>query len=51
MAIIASALGVLSVLVGLFGAFYLDAPPGPSIVVVATALFLLSYFLPDRNRV
>lgn len=50
MALIASALGIFSVLVGLFAAFYLDTPAGPSIVVVATTLFLLSYFLPDRHR-
>jgi zinc transport system permease protein len=50
MAILASVIGALSVLAGLLGAFALDTPPGPSIVVVATTLFLVSFFLPERHR-
>lgn len=43
MAIIASVLGLLAVLVGMGGAYFLDTPLGPSIVVCTTLIFLLSY--------
>lgn len=39
--IIGAGLGLLSCVVGLTGAFYLDVPPGPSIVVLALALFVI----------
>ncbi len=42
MAVLASALGVVAVLLGLVGSLKLDTPPGPSIVVAALILFLLS---------
>ncbi len=41
----ASLTGVISVLLGLVSAFYFDVPVGPSIVVVATLIFLCLYFL------
>jgi zinc transport system permease protein len=42
MAVLASALGVVAVLLGLVGSLKLDTPSGPSIVVAALILFLLS---------
>lgn len=41
MALTASGLGVLSVLLGLFGAFYMDTPVGPTIVVFAALIFFI----------
>ncbi len=42
MAIMASIIGALAVVAGLFGSLEFDTPSGPSIVVAALALFLLS---------
>ncbi len=42
MAILAALIGVASVLAGLFGSLKLDTPSGPSIVVAALILFILS---------
>ena len=42
MALLAAAIGGLSVLAGLFGSLAWDTPSGPSIVVAATLLFALS---------
>ena len=39
MAAIASSLGVLAVVLGLLLSFLIDAPPGPTIVVIATLVF------------
>lgn len=50
MAISASGIGVGSILFGLLGAFYLDTPVGPSIVVVATIFFLLLTFFPSTQK-
>ncbi|PCJ24307.1 MAG: hypothetical protein COA96_09910 [SAR86 cluster bacterium] len=44
MAIKASGIGVLSVVLGLGCAFYFDVPVGPTIVIVATLIFLALYF-------
>ena len=45
-------LGLLSVLAGLYLSFHLDLPSGPSIVVVATGLFLVAMVLsPSRGIV
>lgn len=44
MSIKASVIGLVSVLLGLVSAFYLDVPVGPSIVVIATLIFLGIYF-------
>ena len=43
MAFIAAGTGVASGVVGLFGSLWLDIPSGPSIVVAAMLLFLLSF--------
>jgi len=43
MAVLASIIGCLSVLAGLFAAFQADTPVGPSIVVAATLIFLSLY--------
>ncbi len=42
MAVIASAIGVMSVIAGLWGSLEFDTPSGPSIVVAAFAIFILS---------
>jgi zinc transport system permease protein len=42
MAILAAVIGATAVIVGLFGSLEWDTPSGPSIVVAALALFLLS---------
>lgn len=42
MAVIASFIGALSVIAGLYGSLYYDTPSGPSIVVAALVLFLVS---------
>ena len=43
MAVIAAGIGVLAVIAGLFGSLQFDTPSGPSIVVAAFAIFLLSH--------
>ncbi|NVL46877.1 hypothetical protein F2S75_14840, partial [Pseudomonas syringae pv. actinidiae] len=48
MALGASVLGVIAVCVGLSLSWFKDTPAGPSIVVSAAALFLLSFVLPKR---
>ncbi len=50
MAIGASLLGMLAVGAGLSLSWYQDTPAGPSIVVSAAGLFLLSFVLPRRGR-
>lgn len=42
MAVLASLVGAASVIAGLFGSFRFDTPSGPSIVVAALVLFLVS---------
>ncbi|MFH7572423.1 metal ABC transporter permease, partial [Pseudomonas syringae group genomosp. 7] len=46
MALGACLLGVIAVCVGLSFSLFKDTPSGPSIVVSASALFLLSFVLP-----
>lgn len=46
MALIASLLGALAVVGGLFGSLNFDTPSGPSIVVAALGLFVLSILVP-----
>lgn len=46
MALLASLIGSLSVMGGLFAAFAADTPVGPSIVVTAASIFLIFYWLP-----
>jgi zinc transport system permease protein len=48
MAILGSVIGCLAVVGGLYGSFTWDTPAGPSIVVAACGLFLLSFLLPKR---
>ncbi len=43
MALISAGIGALSVIGGLFGSLRWDTPSGPSIVVAATILFLISF--------
>jgi len=50
MAVIASVIGALAVAGGLFGSLTYDTPSGPSIVVAALGLFLVSIMLPARLR-
>lgn len=42
MAVLATLVGAVAVIVGLLGSLLLDTPAGPSIVSAATLLFLLS---------
>ncbi|HYQ38249.1 MAG TPA: metal ABC transporter permease, partial [Pseudomonas sp.] len=44
----ASAIGLLAVCAGLALSWHQDTPAGPSIVVSAAGLFLLSFLLPRR---
>lgn len=44
MAVIASLIGVISVIFGLLASFNLDTPSGPSIVVVALIMFCVGFF-------
>lgn len=50
MALFASAIGALAVGGGLYGSFTWDTPAGPSIVVAACLLFVLTGLLPVSNR-
>jgi zinc transport system permease protein len=50
MAVIAALLGAGAVVGGLYGSLGYDTPSGPSIVVAALALFLLSFTVPAGNR-
>ena len=43
MAVIASLIGVLAVLLGIFGSMQFDTPSGPSIVTAASLLFLILF--------
>jgi len=49
MALGASLLGILAVCGGLALSWFKDTPAGPSIVVAAAGLFLLSFVLPRRG--
>ena len=50
MAIIASVIGIVSGVLGLFGSLWLDTPSGPSIVVAAMLLFLASFAVQPLAR-
>ena len=50
MAVIASVLGALGVVGGLYGSLPYDTPSGPSIVVASLVLFLVSLLVPQRLR-
>ncbi|MFK5979475.1 MAG: metal ABC transporter permease [Rhizobiaceae bacterium] len=45
MAVAASLIGVISVCGGLFSSYEFDTPPGPSIVVAALGLFIISHLV------
>ncbi|WP_369984139.1 metal ABC transporter permease [Thalassolituus sp.] len=49
MAAIASVIGIVSVVVGMWSSFHWDTPAGPSIVVTAMLLFVASLLVPRRN--
>ena len=49
MAILAALIGVVSVVAGLFGSLKFDTPSGPSIVVAALVLFVLSLLSVGRH--
>jgi zinc transport system permease protein len=49
MFVIAPVLGIGSVLMGLFGSYWLDMPSGPAIVVVAGILFLVAWAMRARQ--
>lgn len=50
MAVKASIIGCVSIVLGLVSAFYFDVPVGPSIVVVATLIFLFFYFYSNVQK-
>ncbi len=50
MVVIASLLGMVAVLTGVGASFYWDTPTGPSVVVAATCLFIISLPLNVRRR-
>jgi zinc transport system permease protein len=50
MAVLASLIGAIAVIGGLFGSLTYDTPSGPSIVVAALILFMLSLFPVRRHR-
>ena len=43
MALIATLIGIFSVIIGIFLSVEIDAPSGPAIVVVSATLFFISY--------
>ncbi len=49
MAVLAAIIGVVAVCVGLFGSLTWDTPSGPSIVVAAAMIFLLSLLTPGSS--
>ena len=49
MAVLASLIGALAVVGGLFGSLKFDTPSGPSIVVAALGLFILSLLTKPRT--
>ncbi|MEA3292043.1 MAG: iron chelate uptake ABC transporter family permease subunit [Pseudomonadota bacterium] len=49
MALLAGIAGILAVLAGLWGSWQWDTPAGPSIVLAASLLFLLSLLAPARE--
>ena len=51
MMLVAAAIGVASGVGGLYGSYYLDVASGPAIVLVASALFLVTLLLAPRRGV
>ena len=50
MAMASTAIGVISAVAGLFGSLQWDIPAGPAIVLVASAIFAASLFIPTRGH-
>ena len=48
MAVLASMIGCLAVVGGIYGSFTWDTPAGPSVVVAACLLFVISLAFPKR---
>ncbi len=49
MMLLATAIGAISSLLGLYLSFYVDMASGPAIVLIQTAIFLLAYLLRPRR--
>lgn len=49
MAVLASMIGCLAVVGGIYGSFTWDTPAGPSVVVAACLLFVISFAFPKRT--
>ncbi len=50
MAVLASLIGALAVIIGLTLSWHWDIPTGPAVVVAATLLFILTFLLPRTAR-
>jgi len=50
MAIIASAIGVLDIWLGLALSWFADLPAGPAIVAISTLLFVLGLSIPQKEK-
>ncbi|MFO7642208.1 MAG: zinc ABC transporter permease subunit ZnuB [Candidatus Competibacteraceae bacterium] len=50
MAVLASVFGCMAVGSGLWASLRWDTPAGPSVVVAATALFVLAFLIPSQSR-
>ncbi|MCB1777138.1 MAG: zinc ABC transporter permease subunit ZnuB [Candidatus Competibacteraceae bacterium] len=50
MALLASALGCIAVIAGLWASLRWDTPAGPSVVVAAAALFVSGHAIPSRSQ-
>jgi zinc transport system permease protein len=50
MALLASLFGCAAIGLGLWASLRWDTPAGPSVVVAATALFVLGFAAPGRSR-
>ena len=50
MALIATAIGILSVIGGLAGSWQWDLPTGPAIVACAALIFMLALACPEHER-
>ncbi len=48
MAVLASLIGAIAVAMGLYMSWHWDTPTGPSVVLAATFLFILTFLLPRR---
>ncbi|ACT57192.1 iron chelate uptake ABC transporter family permease subunit [Candidatus Liberibacter asiaticus] len=44
MAILATIIGILGIIIGLYGSLIFDTPSGPSIIITSLFLFILSFF-------